>query len=58
MSRTVVTYPPDMLPKASDPESAQVIVCHSPKGDAPVQAAVLMHSLLMAHRLSVRTKLQ
>jgi hypothetical protein len=47
-----------MLPKASDPESAQVIVCHSPKGDAPVQAAVLMHSLLMAHRLSVRTKLQ
>jgi hypothetical protein len=51
MSRTEVTFPPEMLPKAEDPETAQVILCPSH------QAAGLAPSPLTAYQLSRLPKL-
>jgi hypothetical protein len=38
MSRVDVTYPPEMLPRASDPETAEVIVCEPSLNDGRAQA--------------------
>jgi hypothetical protein len=43
-----------MLPKAADPETAEVIVCHPPQNEKTVQAG----APLMASHLLRRTKLQ
>ncbi len=58
MSRTQVTYPPEMLPKASDPKTAEVIVCQPPQNDEPVKTGTFSHAVNGVYQLSGRTKLQ
>jgi hypothetical protein len=54
MSRTEVTYPAGMLPKALDPEMAEVIVCQPPQ----IEAGDLPRSVMVNYQLSQRTKHQ
>jgi hypothetical protein len=43
-----------MLPKALDPEKAEVLVCELPQ----IEAGNLLHQVMVTYQLSQRTKLQ